>query len=70
MNIIIVKIINSLLAGSLVFLGALTNGNITSEGAITAGIAAGVVAITQFRDFFNKYSENCRTTKLFNFMKI
>jgi hypothetical protein len=69
MNIILVKIINSLLAGALVFLGALTSGEITEQGALAALIAAGVVAITQFRDFWNEYEEQCTKPKLFSFMK-
>jgi hypothetical protein len=49
---IIWNVINSLLAGGLVFLGSLLDGKITTQGCIAALIAAGIIALTKFRDFW------------------
>jgi len=48
---IIYNIINSLLAGALVFMGSLTNG-FSWEGLGLAFIAGGVVCITKFKDYW------------------
>jgi len=46
------NIINALLAGALVFFGACVDGNITLKGLIAALMAAFVVAITKFKDYW------------------
>lgn len=52
-NEIIYHIINSLLAGGLVFLGSLTGGEITWQGAGAAFLAAAVVCITKFKEYWS-----------------
>jgi len=47
------NVINSGLAGLLVFLGGLANGGLTWKGAGAAVIAALIVAVTKFRDFWS-----------------
>lgn len=64
---IIWNIVNSLLAGGLVFLGACVNGDLNVR-AITAAVAAAlIVAFTKFRDYWAK--EESEYTKLFSFVK-
>ena len=46
------NIINSLLAGFLVFLGACSNGEITKSGILASFIAAGIVAVTKFKEYW------------------
>jgi len=50
---IVWNLVNSGLAGALVFLGSLTNGNITCEGALAAFVAAMAVALTKFKDYWS-----------------
>ena len=52
-NEIVYNIINSLIAGSLVFLGALANGSITTQGILFAIGAAGTVAIVKFQHYWD-----------------
>ena len=47
------NVINSGLAGLLVFLGGLANGGLTWKGAGAAVVAALIVAVTKFRDFWS-----------------
>ena len=61
------NLINSGLAGLLVFLGSLTNGGISWKGIGTAAIAAAIVAVTRFYDFWKK-EEKEYTAKIFNFL--
>ena len=49
---IVWNIVNSLIAGVLVLLGALTDGQITKQGLFIACVAGGIVAFTQFKDFW------------------
>lgn len=73
MNKITANIINSILAGSLVLLGACTDGEITTKGFILAMAAGGIVAITQFKEFWQKEEidkNNTKKTKLLNFINI
>ena len=72
MKPIFIRLINSLLAGTLVFLGALSDGEITTKGVYIASIASGIVAITQFKDYFNKIpiSKKKNIVKIFNFIKV
>jgi len=46
------NIINSLIAGALVFAGTFADGNISWESICIAVGVAGVVALTKFRDWF------------------
>lgn len=50
---IIYNVVNSLLAGLLVFLGACTSGGITSKGIFAAVVASLVVAVTQFKNYWD-----------------
>jgi hypothetical protein len=47
-------LINSAIAGLLVFFGAFTDGQITIVGVLAAVSAAGVVFLTKFRDYVDK----------------
>lgn len=49
---IIYKLINSLLAGSLVFVGAFTSGDITKEGCLISFVAFLTVLLTQFKEYW------------------
>lgn len=55
MSDIKMNIINSLLAGSLVFLGSFSTGDITVEGVCLSLVAALAVAISKFQNFWKKY---------------
>ena len=67
-NEIIWNIINSLLAASLVFLGAFADGAITKEGIIIALVAGGVIAFSQFKNYWAK-EESEYSAKLFSIIK-
>ena len=62
------NIVNSLLAGGLVFLGACTTGSITLQGVVAALVAAGIVAFTKFKDYWAG-EQGEYTSKLFTFIK-
>ena len=64
---IIYNIINSLLAGVLVLLGAFSTGNIDKQALCTAGIAALIVAFSQFKKYWDGEKEQY-STKIFNFV--
>lgn len=64
---IVYNIINSLLAGILVLLGAFSTGNIDSQAFCTAGITALIVAFTQFKKYWDGESKQYNT-KVFNFV--
>ena len=49
---IIWNIINSLLAGGLVLLGSFSTGNINSQGFILAFIAASIIAVSRFKEYW------------------
>ena len=72
MNKITANIINSVLAGFLVLLGSCMRGFPSWEEIFTAFIAASIVAITQFKDFWKKEvltkKKKKTTIKLFNFI--
>lgn len=59
------NVVNSLLAGALVFLGALTDGGITWQSAITAVVAAGIVAIVQFKSYWETEEPQYKTLGTF-----
>ena len=66
---IIWNIVNSLLAGVLVFLGACADGNVTLRALVTAGIAALVIAITKFKSYWaTQEGEYSYTERLFTFI--
>ena len=58
------NLINSALAGSLVFLGSAADGNITFAGICAAFLAGFGVAVLKFKDFW----ESKKPTYLFNFV--
>ena len=60
-------IINSLIAGALVFAGSLADGEITLKGTIIALVVALTVGITKFRNYWQK-KENSFTCKVINFI--
>lgn len=68
---IIWNLVNSFLAGGLVFLGSLTSGEITKNGLCFAGLTAAIVAITKFKDYWIKEEDeysNCNKNRVFNFV--
>lgn len=64
---IIYNIINSFLAGALVFLGSLTNGGFSFESLGLAVTASLVVMITKFKNYWEK-EEPEYSKKLLNFL--
>lgn len=64
------NIINSLLAGALVLLGNLSNGNITIKGLELASIAAAIVCIMQFKNYWDSEKPEFCNPKIFNFLKL
>ena len=65
---IIYNIINSLLAGGLVFLGSLSSGDFSWSSVLVALIASGVVAITQFKDYWKTQEGEYCKPKIFHFI--
>jgi len=63
---ILYNVINSLLAGGLVFLGSFSSGNITAQGVFLALVAAGVVALTKFKNYWDG-EKGEYSSKLMNF---
>ena len=72
MNKITINIINSLLAGSLVLLGACSDGLPSFQSFFLALIAAAIVAISQFKDFWveNEVKSKLNKTRVMNFLNI
>lgn len=66
---IIYNLINSALAGILVFLGSLSSGEITWQGIGFSIIASLIVIITKLKNYWEK-EKNEYTTKLFNFIQV
>jgi hypothetical protein len=64
---IIYNIVNSLLAGGLVFGGSLADGNITLKGIGVAFIAGFIVLLTKFKSYWDGEKKEY-TQKLFNFI--
>ena len=65
---IIYHIVNSLLAGALVLLGSFTTGTgITAKGVLFASIAAGIVCISRFKEYWDGEADEY-TSKLFKFL--
>lgn len=66
---IIYNLINSALAGALVFLGSLSSGELSWRGIILAIIATLSVVIAKFKEYWEKEKEEYSAmTKLFNFV--
>jgi hypothetical protein len=65
---IIYNIVNSLLAGGLVFLGSLSNGDFSWSSVLMGIIASSVVAVTQFKDYLKTQEREYCRPKLFNFI--
>jgi hypothetical protein len=73
---IVYYIVNSLLAGGLVFLGACTDGKITLASVGAAAVASAIVAISQFKRYWdtqeseynNKRYKGRKGVLLFNFV--
>jgi len=66
-NEIIWNLINAGIAGALVLLGSLSTGEFNLKGLCLAIIAALIIAVTRFRDYWMK-EEGEYTTKLFKFV--
>ena len=67
-NKIWIRLINSLLAGALIFLGAFLDGEISAKEIIIAGAGGLIAAITQFRNFLKTKEKQYKST-LFCFIK-
>lgn len=65
---IVWHIINSLLSAALVFMGALTTGNINKTTIIISLVTGGVVALSKFKDYWQS-EEKEYTSKLFSFVR-
>lgn len=52
---IYMNLINSLLAGLLVFFGAFTTGQITKESIVIALAAAALIAVSKFKEYWSGY---------------
>lgn len=67
---IIWNIVNALIAGSLVFLGAMTTGQEITWASIGMSIVASlIVVITKFKDYWNKVCKNKKdNTMIFQFL--
>jgi hypothetical protein len=66
-NQIIWNIVNSLLSGGLVFLGTCLDGELTLKGVLVASLVAGTVALTKFKQFWEKEEANF-SRQIFNFV--
>lgn len=53
-NTIKYNIINSLIAGGLVFFGMISDGSISWQGIVVAAVAAGAVALKNFQDYWHE----------------
>jgi len=67
-NKIIWNLINALLAGGLVLVGSFSSGNITMQSFIVAMMASLAVAITQFKEFWNKERKEFVSMPIFKFL--
>jgi len=59
------NIINSALAGGLVFLGACTTGSITTQSIIIALFASGIIALTSFKKYWESEEGDYNVKPLF-----
>lgn len=68
-NEIFYNLINSAIAGSLIFVGTALDGDITIKGFIAAILTGMLVAITKFKEYWiSEKSEYCNKNKIFNFI--
>lgn len=68
---IFMNIVNSFLAGALVFAGSMANGGLTKEGCMLSLGASAVVFLTKFKDYWNKEmirGKGGKINLLFNFI--
>lgn len=61
------NIINSLLAGALVFFGSLVNG-FSWTGVYIAFLSSMIVALNKFQSYWNSESEEYTSSKIFSFL--
>ena len=66
-NEIFYNLINSALAGGMVFLGTLADGHITLPEVLASMGAAGVIALIKFRDYWNGEKKEY-SSKLFSWV--
>ena len=64
------NLINSGLAGVLVLLGSLTSGGISLNAFCVALATALIVAITQFKNYWQNEEKEYKSNKTYGFMKI
>jgi hypothetical protein len=62
------NLINSLIAGSLVIIGSLTDGEVTSKGLMIAIVAGTAIFLSQFRDFWAKEEQEFTAMPMFKFI--
>jgi len=62
------NIINSLLAGALVLLGSLADGEFSIKGAGIALLAALIVAVTKFKEYWTTQEKEYKCVKIFQFI--
>ena len=69
-NEIFYNLINSAIAGALVFVGSIADGKISSAELCASLGAAGVVALLKFRDYWlsEEVEYSCKPRTLFNFI--
>ncbi len=60
------NLINSFLAGALLFLGSISNGEITFEAIYYSIIISLIVAVTKFKDYWS--TQETSVNHLFNFI--
>lgn len=60
-------VINSLLAGALVFFGAFVDGEITKVGLLASASASFIVALTKFKEFWETQDDGI-TPSFFHFI--
>jgi hypothetical protein len=65
---IVWNVVNSLLSGALVLVGAFSAGNITMQSFITALLTATGVALVQFKDFWSTEKAEYSHIPLFKFL--
>lgn len=61
------NLINSVLAGGLVFLGSVADGDLSWRGVAASLITAGIVIITKFKGYWEK-EETEYKSNIFNFV--
>jgi len=66
-EMVVWHLINSGLAGALVFAGAFVNGGLTSQGVVAALSASLIVALTKFKEFWSS-QEGTYKPAMFHFI--